>query len=323
MPNNKKGYYIPYLKSVSRIKAGQWKIEFNGGSHSIRLVKTSFIFFLGANKNTGAIPLLFLQECSKAGVVIQLANTHQSESAPVVMTNFKATDKDNLLGKQILSRENEKTRAYIARVLVRRCFEGRQALVSLPETIEKNLGRQRSVKDVMQIEAKASVFFWERYYASLGLNGLTRREKHPVNAALDALSRYQAGIILRWVLMHGFSPAHGFLHTSTCYETVVYDLMEPYRWVFEKAVHEAYMSNGEAELIANSTLLYKQLLDEPVLVAPSSQKVYRRTELHGVVIALRYFLTGQMQRFQPPFEMEKMKRGRPYRCSYKLPGEIK
>lgn len=317
-------YYFPYMSKVTRAKVGVWEVVYNGGVERVRLSNTSLITFVGANERTGDLPLLFIVEAARSRTAIMICKTHQRQPALIVAGGANA--KEDVLSAQILHRENEKQSAYIARTLIAECFSARQELVARPVTIETKLSATRTVKAAMQIEAHATLDYWQRYYQSLGLNGVSRRAKHPVNDALNALSRYQSGILLRWCLVHGLSPIHGFLHRRSTYEALIYDLMEPYRVYLEMAVKHAVAEVGteaqSSDMIDAATKAYKLLMDEQVLIEPTNQRVYRRAMLQGPVIALRHYLTKRMKRFLPPRETDN-KQGRPFKCSYRVPGEIK
>jgi hypothetical protein len=66
----------------------------------------------------------------------------------------------------------------------------------------------------------------------------------------------------------------------------------------------------------------KRSLEQSVYIPATRQQVYRKSTIHGIVLALRAYLIGDMQRLVIPTEGEK-KGGRPVKISYRLPGEIK
>lgn len=315
-------YYFPYFISMERVRVGQWRMKYNGGEELVRLASTSLITFVGVNANTGSLPLSFILEAGKQGVSVMVCTTHQRQPSLIMPQSVNSLE--DVLTSQILHRENEKQAAYISRVLVGEMFKSRSMLVACPVVIETELSGTRNRKEVMQLEALASRDYWARYYAKLGFEGLSRREKHPINDALNALSRYQSGIILRWCLVHGLSPIHGYLHKRTSYEGLIYDLMEPYRYLIELAVLKTVLHHEittSAALIDAATEQYKALLNEEVYIEPTNQRVYRRAMLHGAVIAMRHYLMKKMKRFLPPRETDSIQ-GRPFKCSYKVPGEI-
>lgn len=315
-------YYFPYFSSMTRVKNGQWLIGYNGGEELVRLANTSLISFVGVNKDTGSLPLTFILEAGKQKTAIMVCNTHQRQPSLIMPQSMNRSE--DVLTAQILHRENEKQAAYVSRILVGEMFKARGKIAEIPTVIETQLGGTRNRKEVMKIEALASRDYWTRFYNKVNEAGLSRREPHPINDALNALSRYQSGIILRWCLVHGLSPIHGYLHARSEYEGLVYDLMEPYRYLVEMAVYDTVKNNGACnseKLIQLSTARYKALLNEEVYIEPTNQRVYRKAMLHGSVIALRHYLLKKMKRFLPPRETTNIQ-GRPFKCSYMVPGEI-
>src|SRR5690606_7030249 len=146
----------------------------------------------------------------------------------------------------------------IARTLIRWQWHQREWLCS-PTVDYSNLAQCRQREAVMALEAQVARDYWAVFYRKLGLEGLSRREEHPINAALDATSHFLSGITLRWILTHGLSPSHGYLHTSSSYPALVYDLMEITRWITERAVFESYQEqdNTQESLISRSVERFK------------------------------------------------------------------
>ena len=187
------------------------------------------------------------------------------------------------------------------------------------------LARARSIGQVRVWEAEQSRKYWGRYFSQLGHPNATRREKGPLAAALDAGSMFLAGVILRWLLIHRLSPSHGFLHEGTDYMGLVYDLMEPARYMIEEALAaacSAHSADGTSDMLTKATLsMLKNQLEKVVYVPATRQRVRRKNLLHGNVLALRAYLAGDMRRFVVPAAGER-KGGRPPKVSYRLPGDI-
>ena len=314
----KRLWYLPYPSTPIRLKKGTW--HFQGGVDVVvTLEKTTHILIYGSNEKTGDLPILFLSECAAFGVGLTVHNNHISE--PLVLYRWQTKDRDDLLTKQIIARENSKTKAYIARTLVKWQLNKRMWLTS-SKGLSKELAQCRSTEAVMLLEAQAAQHYWRVYYKELKLHDISKSKTHPVNSALDALSHFMSGMFLRWIIAHGFSPSHGYLHRQTSYASLVYDLMEPYRWWIEKVVFEEYQLGGEDDLVNRATERFKQFIEEPVNAEPTRQTVYRKTLIQGAVIALRYYLTGKMNHYLPPIDQEAKARGRKRNCAYKLPGQI-
>jgi hypothetical protein len=126
------------------------------------------------------------------------------------------------------------------------------------------------------------------------------------------------GILLRWTLMHRLSPAHGFLHETTGYPSLTYDLMEPYRYIIEHAVAHA-MEQGAKDVTAATLAMIKQALDEYVYVPCVRAYARRKNLLHGIVLALRAYLIRETRRLIVPTEGQPCGGRRP-NVGYALPG---
>ena len=309
--------WLPYLQEIMRPNKKQWRFVYNGGEVTTRLDAMESMLVYGACRE---IPVALLDEMAVQNITLMIHRRNMPQ--PMVFYPLPATDNKDLLTKQILARENQKTATYVARTLIRarlQHFNG----VHVSATILKKLGAVRTVSGVRSIEATQTRRYWDHYYAGLGFDGLTRRVEHPVNQALDALSFFLAGILLRWVLFHKLSPAHGFLHEQTNYIALVYDLIEPYRWLIEEAVSSAVRQYPtaieEKTLVQHAINHLKESMEEDVYVPATRQVVARKNLLHGNVLALRSYLLGETRRFVVPVE-GKRKGGRPPKVRYHIPG---
>ena len=156
--------------------------------------------------------------------------------------------------------------------------------------------------------------------SSVGFRGISRRDnERPVNQALNACSVFMAGIFLRWALLHRLAPTHGFLHEPSSYIALIYDLMEPVRWWMEAAVFEAVsQATDEKKYTPYALENLKKMMDVVVYVPVTRQTVRRKSVAHGLVLALRAYLMGDMRRLVLPAE-GKQEAGRPMKISYRLP----
>ncbi len=111
------------------------------------------------------------------------------------------------------------------------------------------------------------------------------------------------------------------MHGPTNYISLVYDLMEPYRYLFEQASLEAWQETQGEKTTAFAVERLKNRLRTQVFVPVTRQRVYRKALLHGVVLAMRAYLLKDMSRFVVPQEGEKSP-GRPIKTSYRLIGEV-
>jgi CRISPR/Cas system-associated endonuclease Cas1 len=269
------------------------------------------ILFYGAS---GDLPLTFLDDLAARRIPALFHRRNLPD--PYVFVPAARRDDSDILSAQVMVRQNGIKNCFIARTLVRERFKATKFPIA--GVFFKNLAKLRDVKDIRLVEAHQSKTYWEKYFTDLGKAGISRRSANPVSAALDAGSFFLYGILLRWVLMHKLSPSHGFLHVTTGYPSLVYDLMEPYRYIIEDAV--AKCVRLESKDLTEATLVeMKSSLDEVVFAPSHRTHVRRKNLLHGAVLSLRSYLLGETKRLVLPTEGEKMG-GRPPKVSYKLPG---
>ena len=320
--SNKRGakvsLWLPYVSGAEKIARRKWRFIYNGGEIDADLSKLDCLMFYGAS---GALPMALIDELSTQRVPLLVHR--RNIGRPAVFLPAPRADADDILTRQILARTNETRRVYIARTLVRERFRAVEELCPVAGEAYARLARLRNLKRVRAWEAEHARRYWMRYFTGLGLSGATRREKGPVQSALNAGSMFLSGVILRWVLVHRLSPSHGFLHEGSDYMGLVYDLMEPARYMIEQAVRRAYEEiEDDAEALTKRTLsLLKRSMDTIVYVPATRQFARRKNLLHGGVLALRAYLNGDMRRFVTPSAGER-RGGRPPKVSYRLPGDI-
>ncbi len=272
--------------------------------------------FYGAS---GSLSLDFLDDIAQHKIILMIYRRNQTR--PLVFCPSCISDDKDILSRQIIFRNNAIKRTYIAKTITRYRLDSMSDHFSPSDSTRKSLSKCRSVDKVRGIEAQATSRYWSNFYGSLK-QSCSRREKNPINAALDAGSHFLYGIILRWVLFHKLSPSHGYLHERTEYPSLVYDLIEPYRYVFENAAYKAFKRIGDEEkrLTALTISLMKEDLEQTVYVPATRQYVRRKNLLHGAVLALRAYLLGEVSRLVLPVEGER-KGGRPPNAGYRLPGD--
>ena len=311
----KASVWVPYFEKVTKIKGTTYEFHFNGGPLTLDLKEVDCLFFYGA---TGDLPLDFLDVLNQRGISLLIHRRNQG--APYVFHPSNTTDRADVLSAQIAYRRDLRRRVYIARSLITARFRSFEKLMTVPEARYKALKTARTLERIRVIEAEQTKAYWGRYYEALGLSGLARREDHAVNRALDACSFFMYGIALRWVLFHRLSPAHGFLHEPSEYQSLVYDLMEPYRYIFEEAVAETWRKSDDGSTLTNRSLeLLKDVLRADVTLTAMHSVASRKALLHGVVLALRAYLLDEMSRFVVPIAGAR-KGGRPVKLSYRVPG---
>lgn len=322
--SNKRGgkttLWLPYVSRVERVKKSAWRFTYNGGEVDADVARLDCVMFYGTS---GQIPVALVDEL--ATLRVPLLVHRRNVGRPAVFLPAPGTDAGDMLTKQIVARTHSPKRAYIARTLVRERFRGVADTFPLPDTAYRRLARTRTLGQIRLWEAEHSRKYWRKYFAGLGHPDVTRREKGSLPAALDAGSMFLSGILLRWLLIHRLSPSHGFLHEGTDYMGLIYDLMEPARYMIEEAVAAAcqrHSPGSDADSLTQATLSgLKHGLEKVVYVPATRQSVRRKNLLHGTVLALRAYLAGDMCRFVIPAAGTR-KGGRPPKVSYRLPGDI-
>ena len=311
--------WIPYLINIEKIKGNNWRITYNSGQVDVYPKQLDCIMFYGAS---GAIPLAFIDDMAQQRVAILIHR--RNLTMPVCFLPGQKNDNNDVLTKQILFRNNHIRRCYIARTLVHNRFNSVRGTLKCSDSDLTKLRKLRDIDNIRIWEANKSKKYWANYFKNIGFPEATRRGNSPISTALDAGSMFMTGIILRWVLVHKLSPSHGYLHVQTGYMSLVYDLIEPYRYILEKAValaSESWDGENEKQLTAFTLSALKELLDSSIYIPMARQKLRRKNLLHGVVLALRAYLTGDMHRFVVPTEGIPSG-GRPIKASYKLPGSL-
>lgn len=312
---NKVSVWLPYFSEVSK-NNNTWCVKYNGGSLNLDLNKIDLIMFYGASGN---LPLNFLDDVAKHNIVLMIHK--RNVTRPYVFYTSNIGDSLDVLSRQITYRNNEIKKAYIARILIKERFSKMKEVYKVPEDLIYRLTKARNVKKIRETEAITTKFYWTEWFKSIELDE-SRRSDNSVSAALDAGSKFVSGVLLRWILFHKLSPCHGYLHEPTNYPSLVYDLMEPYRYIIEQAVCQSVKKCGfsdEKKLVATTLEKLKFLLEVTVYVPATRQYIRRKNLLHGIVLALRSYLLGESKCFIIPTEGEK-KGGRPPQIAYKLPG---
>jgi len=116
------------------------------------------------------------------------------------------------------------------------------------------LGRARSVVDLRTVEGRVALRYWQAYASVIpecfDFHGrMTTSHQNnasdPVNLALNYAYGVLEGECRAAINTVGLEPSVGFLHETSGYQTkqsLVYDLQEPFRWIADVAVMEAFES---------------------------------------------------------------------------------
>jgi CRISPR-associated protein Cas1 len=175
--------------------------------------------------------------------------------------------KADLRAAQIRASEDSETKFSIAKSIVRAKFaRSLQVLDWLAQRhdIEKQvrlakgeafrLGRARSVVDLRTVEGRVALRYWQTIARvlpeSLDFRGRSTSSRannasDPVNSALNYAYGVLEGECRRAINAVGLEPSVGFLHEFVGYQTkqsFVYDLQEPFRWIADVTVLNAFES---------------------------------------------------------------------------------
>jgi CRISPR-associated protein Cas1 len=168
---------------------------------------------------------------------------------------------------QIKASEDERKKFSIANAIVRaKVARSLQVLDWLAQRydIEKEvrltrgealrLGRARSVVDLRTVEGRVALRYWQAYASVIpecfDFHGrMTTSHQNnasdPVNLALNYAYGVLEGECRTAINTVGLEPSVGFLHETSVYQTkqsLVYDLQEPFRWIADVTVVDAFGS---------------------------------------------------------------------------------
>ncbi len=116
------------------------------------------------------------------------------------------------------------------------------------------LGKARSVVDLRTVEGRVALRYWQAYASVVpecfdfhGRMTTTHQNNasDPVNLALNYAYGVLEGECRAAINTVGLEPSVGFLHETSRYQTkqsFVYDLQEPFRWIADVAVMDAFES---------------------------------------------------------------------------------
>ena len=307
--------WLPYLSKIT-ILPSSVTFEYKGGKEKLQWTQIHSIMLYGESCD---LPQEFFEKCAFYKIPVVIHRRHMPRA--VIVCPTLPPDQENLLSQQIVYRENEKKKSYIAKKLLQAKFKSMSWLLPVERDL---LYRIIHIEKMMSIESWHAKRYWEEYFSQLNISSSRRKSDNEVKSILDAVSKFISGIILRWILYHNLSPYHGFLHKPTDYPALVYDLMEPYRGYFDKVVFdtlkETQENNIEKEkIMAIAVDNVKNFLDTKVYVEATRQVVTFQELLHGVVLALRSYLLGNTKRFIVPLP-SRPNGGRPIKAGYQLYG---
>jgi CRISPR-associated protein Cas1 len=119
-----------------------------------------------------------------------------------------------------------------------------------------SLSRARTIIAVRSAEGRIAVKYWSAYgkvlpeqldFQGRGTTSRASNASDPVNAALNYGYGFLEGECRRAINAVGLEPSVGFLHDFSDYQTkqsLVYDLQEPFRWLIDLTVMQAFESGS-------------------------------------------------------------------------------
>ena len=307
--------WLPYT-SVIKIKGQTVAFKYNSGIEVLSFDKIHSIMFYGSVVD---LSQEFLENCAKHNIPIVI---HRRNMTKAVFINHNTqTNVKDLLSRQVLCRQNLTKRNYIARQLIKAKLKSSRWLVDANPAVLK---KEHDLNQIRSIEAINARHYWEVFFTELGHPGWTRRGDNPAAHILDAVSKFLTGILLRWTLYHNFSPYHGYMHIQTEYPALLYDLLDPYRGYFEKAIFRSIkrskaLNKPESAWMPLAIADLKTCLNSTVYTDATRQIVTMSELMHGIVLALRSYLLGLSHRFIVPIPGNP-NGGRPIKAGYSFYG---
>ena len=304
--------WLPYLDCIVEKPKGTFTFNYSGGSEKTKLGSVQSIMIYGDSK--ASLDISTLDKITRSGIPIIIHRRNMGQ--PIYIIGGGRSDPQDTISRQTLARSQSRKSNHIARQLLLAKFRSCNWLVP-----ELPLPPYTDVSTLRNIEARHAKKYWQAFFLALGHPEYTRRSDNQASIALDASSKFVSGIILRWLTYHHLSPYHGFLHEPTDYPSLVYDLMEPYRGVFERILLQRWKTGGVSpdNWMTSGIDAIKESLDERVYTGLTRQIVTRQELLHGSVLSLKYYLLGKQRKFLVPIET-KPNGGRPPKVNFLLYG---
>lgn len=316
LSNSKIYAWIPYIKALTPTnKKFKWVIEFKGGQLTVNLPDLECLILYGSTD--ASIPVNFFYECEKHGVMVCFYTRNKNKRILLSHHNKHHTD---VITNQILCRENQRKSYYIAKCLLKAKLKSQSWLYQHDlHNLNKVQAEGFNIKALRTLEAASAKHYWSKYYGSIDLD-ITRAADHPINTALNAGYFFLSSSIMRWLHLHGFSLFHGYLHESTSYDALVWDLIEPLRYIVDKSAHSIFHNNGSITVGELINAIKHSLESELVWVQATHQFSYRKNLVPGIVLALKSYLLGA-RHFVVPVASKRLG-GRPAKTNWQLPGEV-
>jgi CRISPR/Cas system-associated endonuclease Cas1 len=304
--------WLPYLQSIKETQKGVFEFVYNGGSVTTNIKQVSSIMIYG--ESDIKFDINTLENIARKGVPIIIHRRNVAQ--PIYIVSGGRPDATDTLTAQLHRRSTQKNKLHVARQILKAKFTSMSWLTPAPD-----IPRFTTIAKLRNIEAIHAKRYWKAYFTYLDHPELSRREASHIKSALDAQSKFLSGIILRWITYHHLSPFHGFLHETTDYPSLLYDLIEPYRGIFEKAllIHWKKNNTKPDSYLSSGIIVTKELLNEKCYVPMTRQIVTYQELLHGIVLSLKYYTLHKQRQFLIPMP-GKPNGGRPPKINYLLYG---
>jgi CRISPR/Cas system-associated endonuclease Cas1 len=287
------------------------EFSFLGGIETTNLKSIQSIMIYG--KSDVQLDLDIINDIASAGIPIVIHRRRQAQ--PTYIFTGCRSDVDDTMSAQLLKRSRKRYATHVSRQLLIAKMRSMSYLVK-PTPIP----RLATIKTLRSIEAIHARRYWAEFFKKIGHQGWTRRGDNPVAETLDATSGFVSGVIMRWVVYHHLSPYHGFLHESTTYPALVYDLMEPYRGVFERTLMKTFIKEKDSTKWTSAGIAaIEKMLDEETYIPLTRQIATNQELLHGIVLSLKQYVLGKQRKFLVPLSGHPQG-GRPPKVNFMLYG---
>lgn len=307
--------WLPYLREIKHVKRDTFTFIYNGGEVTSDLGRISSIMLYG---DFGSLDGEVLEQICRRGIPVILHRRGLAQ--PIYICTPLRKEQQDTLSAQLMVRADQRRCRHIARKLLLAKFQSMRWLIPAPTALPSSF----SIAQMRNVEALHSQSYWREFFTQLGHPKATRRGNGGnVAMALNAVSMFLSGIILRWITYHHLSPFHGYLHSASDYSALVYDLIEPHRGHFDQVVFNT--ARSIANPLTNKALVgmainaVKEALDEEVYTGLTRQIVTRHELFHGTVLSLKSYLLKSQRSFMVP-TVDKPNGGRPRKTCFRLYG---
>ncbi|MDX1373166.1 MAG: CRISPR-associated endonuclease Cas1, partial [Nitrososphaeraceae archaeon] len=188
---------------------------------------------------------------------------------------------------------DESKRKYLCRQIIQAKLESQIRFIESLKRVDSEViisKLKQRLSDLETIEPEkiesTSAISYFRYYCSLfdskfkfnsrnggGKSVSKRRANDPINALLNYGYSVLAGQIAKYVCGIGLDPYYGFMHKQhTGYMPLVYDIMEPFRWLVESSVYHVANTKDSRHCIRDRDYAWRK--DGSVVLSKEVKRKY-------------------------------------------------